>query len=294
MLHLALFATVFWCAIAIALELAYRWAPISRVIAWVLLGALTVVALMNCVHAGVKLYWMLRRHGYSRLKLLCAKTSELFPRTSRAAFEKSKFRTHVVLACLSAASAFVLSTSIALVLALFLASVAATIASRVYLPPAVLFLSASTPERLQFLHQLQKRVIFNVTALLDVTLAPSQASSNYGFMERSIAQLFDSRTTNDDDWKETAESLMRVVDLIVLDARDTSEGVLFEVRHILENALVDKTLFVADSPDHLPAIQAAGVLSAATAGSFRVLTEAELLDSFLSHLMVQRLHTSGA
>ncbi|WP_313915105.1 hypothetical protein [Tahibacter sp.] len=286
---LALSLVLVWTAVTAVLLLLVQAGLLWRVLAYGLAAALALLSALNLLHVITKMAWMRRFHG-AHLVERCRRSYALFLKTSRVKFERSKLRSHSTTGLAIGSLVLFFDPWVCAAIAAYLLSTSAAIASRIYLPVSVVYLAASSPLRLELLNALQHRIILNFTALLDTGNLPSGGAEG-GLAGWNFSALFDSRTFNDDDWQEVVEALMDIAPTVLLDARDTSPGVLHEVDRIFARMLQDKTVFIADDDGGLPALERVGIAERA-GDSLNVVTQDALLrDAFA---LLFREHVPGA
>ena len=284
----ALFHLLTWTCILLLLHLLARANLAGRLLHGLLLAALVLLAVLNVIHAWAKFSWMRRRHG-SAFRAHCRRARAVLPYLSRSAFEVTKLRSHVAVGCGALLAAVWLHPLSCFVVGAMLVSIAMTIASRLYLPPGVVYLASSSPQRLTLLHQLQTKVILNVTALLDTRNLPAEFAGRL----ITVPSLFDARTLDDDTWHAVVDELISIAPVVLLDARDTSHGVLQEVERIFGRSLQDKTVFLADENGRLPALEYRSI-ARRFPGELAVCTEAMLLQKPFGILLQQEEYVMGA
>jgi hypothetical protein len=69
-----------------------------------------------------------------------------------------------------------------------------------------------------------------------------------------MLMLFDSRTTDDQQWQYVVAELQSIAPVVLVDARDTTPGVVYEVHRTLTKLYTDKTLFLCNADGSCPAI----------------------------------------
>jgi hypothetical protein len=142
-----------------------------------------------------------------------------------------------------------------------LLGIATTAFLRVVLPPAGVYLASSDPER---------RTIFGFAALLEVSnLAdPNQK----GFFGKKLGLLNDFRTTDPSNWPDVVKQLIEMAALVVVDGRDQTPGVEFEVKRILRNRLEFKTAFLSTDGKLPSLLSRLNAKSLHPSGTFLVMT----------------------
>lgn len=112
------------------------------------------------------------------------------------------------------------------------------------LPPAVLFLSHSTGDRLALQLQIMDVVKpLRVVSLLD----PKESSSRV--ITKALGFLSMIRIANGSMWEEVLKELMARVPIIVIDIRGVTAAVATELRLIADRRFVSKTLVVTELGD---------------------------------------------
>jgi hypothetical protein len=196
----------------------------------------------------------LARHFHGkRLIRQCRRMHTLFLKSSRVAVERTKLRGHAMTGIAIGALACCFDPWICSAIALSLLGYTCVAATKIYLPATVLYLATSTPSRLLFLHRLQRRVP-NVTAMLDASNLPPEGTEGYS-PTPNFHSMFDSRTCDDADWHEVFETLIDIAPTVLLDTRDVSSSVLYEVEQIFSRSLHGKTLFIAGETGEIPALE---------------------------------------
>ncbi len=139
---------------------------------------------------------------------------------------------------------------------LLLATVAVITISWNVIPPGVLFLASSGP-----LSEPARRLVWSSTKSLGfraVYLLQGRMKSaihkNLAWISRSGAEdvyfeMDNLRTSDDLVWKNVLHNLIAMVPVVVLDIRSGSEGVSYELKHILERGFDGKTIFIIDEDD---------------------------------------------
>jgi hypothetical protein len=220
---------------------------------WILLliAALAgLTALLMAVHSLIRLSWARRTYG-RHLSMLVRRMFGMFPKLARSRSEAIKIVFHIIFAASGFTLAATHGLSCTFWLSVWFVAIAATASLRAALPPGVVYLASSDPERIDYFSRLGKRVIPGFAALLEVSNAMNPEKngsfSMLDFYRRLVGLLYDFRTSSEDDWRGVAKQLIETAALVVVDGRDDTPGVEHEVGRIVENRLEVKTVFL--SPD---------------------------------------------
>ena len=120
--------------------------------------------------------------------------------------------------------------------------------------------------------QLSNRTIPQFAALLEVSTLLDPETGDRNFLLDAAQVLNDYRTTNPNDWPVVVRQLMEMAAMIVVDGRDQTPGLQFEVERILRNRFEFKTAFISEDgriPDILRRLNAK---SSHPSGTFQVVT----------------------
>jgi hypothetical protein len=199
----------------------------------------------------------------------------MFPGLARIRSEATKVLLHLALAVFGLMLASVTGTYSVLLPSALLLGNATTALLRVVLPPAAVYLASSDPERISFFGQLSKRTIFGFAALLEVSnfADPNQK----GFFGKEVGLLNDFRTTDPSIWPDVVKQLIEMAALVVVDGRDRSPGVEFEVKRILRNRLEFKTVFLSTDGKLPSLLTRLNAKSSHPSGTFCVITPDQAL-----------------
>lgn len=241
-----------------------------------------LAALLHISHATIRLSWAVRTYG-RHLPVFMNRMIRMFPRLARFPSETTKILLHIFLAMSGFTLAAGLGVSSVLSPSFLLIGIATTALLRVVLPPGGIYLASSDPERINFFARLGKRIIPGFAALLEVSNQVHPTREN--FFWNKIGVLFDFRTSDPNDWPDVVKQLIEMAALVVVDARDQSPGVEFEVKRVIRNRLEFKTVFL--SPDGaLPSIlRDLNVKSSHPSGKFLLMTPEQALQSVPALLM---------
>lgn len=213
------------------------WWRVIRLIIWALVA-------MQCIHSAIKLHLWFRTFRGQLLHRM-AEMQKSFRQLARSQIERRLIETYSLLTVLAAALCL-LGFDTLLPFALFFLSLVVVIVLRNFLPPIILYLSSSNPERLALLQTLQFRSFSGVTALLDVSEYLDIEQPLWELSKRAFIESTDARTKDDAAWQHTVSRLMAMAPLLIVDGRDTSEGVLREIEEIFQHGFLRKTMFVSD------------------------------------------------
>jgi hypothetical protein len=243
----------------------------------VLLVVTTPVALVasfHYFHSLARVYWAARTYG-RHLPEFMRRMVLIFPRLARFRSETTKVLLHLALAVFGLMLVGVTGTYSVLMPSALLLGIATTVLLRVVLPPAGVYLASSDPDRISFFGRLSKRTIAGFAALLEVSnLAdPNQK----GFMAKEVGLLNDFRTTDPNDWPDVVKQLIEMAALVVVDGRDRSPGVEFEVKRILRNRLEFKTAFLSADGKLPSLLTRLNAKSSHPSGTFFVMTPEQAL-----------------
>ena len=214
---------------------------------WVLLLVTALAGLAALLHIGhslIRLLWAVRTYG-RHLPAFMNRMIRMFPRLARSRSETIKVLFHTSLAAFGFVLAAGLGVSSVLSLSALLLGIATTALLRVVLPPGGIYLASSDPERIKFFARLSERIIPGFAALLEVSTLVEPKRE--GFLRNAIGVLFDFRTSDPNHWPDVVKQLIEMAALVVVDCRDQTPGVEFEVERIMRNRLEFKTVFL--SPD---------------------------------------------
>lgn len=91
-------------------------------------------------------------------------------------------------------------------------------------------------------------------------------------MGDAVGLLNDYRTTQAADWPNVARQLIEVAAVVVVDGRDQTAGVRFEVERILKNHLEFKTVFLSSDGHMPPLLSFLSAKSSHPSGTFQILS----------------------
>ena len=221
------------------------------------------------LHSLARVHWAARTYG-RHLPEFMGRMLLMFPGLARFRSGATKVLLHLALAVFGLILASVTGTYSELLPSALLLGVATTAFLRVVLPPAACYLASSDPERISLFGQLSKRTKFGFAALLEVSnLAdPNQK----GFFAKQVGLLNDFRTTDPSDWPGVVKQLIEMAALVVVDGRDRSPGVEFEVQRIQRNRLEFKTAFLSTDGKLPSVLTRLNAKSSHPSGTFFVMT----------------------
>jgi len=230
-----------------------------------------VFAAMQLLHAYLRLAWATRTYK-SQLPILMRRMLKLFPRLARCRTETAKIALHLILAALGLISAVHFDVYSPIFLSAFLLGVALTATLRVLLPPGGVYLAASSPARIQLFSQLSIRTIPAFAALLDVSnlVNPDKGSTEY--IRGAMGVANDYRTSDPDDWTLVVRQLIEMTAIVLVDGRDETPGVRFEVDRLLRNRLDFKTIFLSADGTFPPVLRSLSAKSTHPSGNFQIMT----------------------
>lgn len=262
---------LFWMSVLAGLAVAEsrNWMP--RWLLYLITAPAAFSALIQLGHGFLRLVWAAktyRRH----LPKLVLRMLGLFPKLSRFRTEMAKIIVHIGLAVLSLVISNIFGLYSVLGLAALFLGITVTVSLRALLPPGGVYLASSDPERIRFFGQLSLRTIPALAALLEVSsfLDPEESLRNY--MGDAVGLLNDYRTTQAADWPNVARQLIEVAAVVVVDGRDQTAGVRFEVERILKNHLEFKTVFLSSDGHMPPLLSFLSAKSSHPSGTFQILS----------------------
>lgn len=123
-------------------------------------------------------------------------------------------------------------------------------------PAAVLYLANSSPEKLMLQARIKQANLFHrVVALLDMDATLVRGKRIDVWTRTTIGHdCMRTDAAEERVWKNVVEVLLRQVPLVVLDARDASPAVMFEVRRLFLQEYIHKTLFVVGPQGEAPVL----------------------------------------
>jgi len=267
----ALPLTLFWVGILTIISVIEFQGWLPRWLLVLLTVPAAFVAFLNYYHFFLRLIWAIRTYR-RHLPTLIRRTVSLFPKLARFRVEAVKIVVHLALAILGFTLFTQLHVYSLLPLIALLLSIVATVLLRVLLPPGGVYLASSNPERIKFFMQLSNRTIPQFAALLEVSTLLDPDTGDRNFLLDAAQVLNDYRTTNPNDWPVVVRQLMEMAAMIVVDGRDQTPGLQFEVERILRNRFEFKTAFISEDgriPDILRRLNAK---SSHPSGTFQVVT----------------------
>jgi hypothetical protein len=265
---------VLWITVLVALAYVESLAGTLR---WILLLVTTpvaLVALCHYFHSVARVHWAARTYG-RHLPEFMRRMVLMFPRLARFRSEATKVLLHFALAVFGVMLVSVTGAYSVFLPSALLLGIAATAFLRVVLPPAGVYLASSDPERISFFGQLSKRTLFGFAALLEASnlTNPNQK----GFFGKKLGLLNDFRTTDPSDWPDVVKQLIEMAAYVVVDGRDRSPGVEFEVKRILRNRLEFKTAFLSTDGKLPSLLTRLNAKSSHPSGTFFVMTPDQAL-----------------
>jgi hypothetical protein len=251
-------STALWVGLACSLAYFEHSALLSVAAFAFVVAPLLLFSALNVAHSLHRLVWaaLVHRASLPRHGLVAIRA---FPKLARARYDVLRLCNQTLIAAVVLVLHWWLNVAMPLAVEAHALSAMLVISLRVCLPPAFLYLASSAPDRLLLAQTLQMRSIPGVTCLLDVSNHIEVQGSRIGSFSKLFVVLFDARTKRDRDWQALVDSLVRVVPVIILDTRDTTEGVLHEVRRIDELRLLHKSIFVSNEHGECPALAALGL-----------------------------------
>lgn len=250
-----------------------------NVLLWIM-TPLWICFAFNFLHSIIRLIWAVRTFR-AHLRNVILRMARIFRRFARAKYEIAKILGYVFLAFTVSMLFFILELHVAIPLILFFVSVAIIVMVRALIPPAVILLTSSAPDRLRLFQRLQIRAITGITAMLDTSQHIQQDAALKKMLFRSMIIAYDARTSNDANWEVTAKEIMDIVPTILLDSRETSPGVLYEAERIFSEKLWFKTLFIVGEDDSCPAVDLALEKTGLSRPDIYLLTEENLIGAFI-------------
>jgi hypothetical protein len=271
-----------WIGALTALACLESLAWVPRWVPFLVTAPLAFAALLHYSHSLFRVYWAARtyrRHlaGFMRRMVL------IFPRLARFRLESTKVVLHLALAVCGLMLAGTTGAYSVLLPSALLLGIATTAFLRVILPPAGIYLASSDPERIRYFGQLSHRTIPGFAALLQVSnlVDPHQA----GFFGHSVGVVNDFRTTDPSDWQGVVKQLIEMAAFVVVDGRDESPGLEFEVKRILRNRLEFKTAFLS-ADGRLPSLLSRlNAKSSHPTGTFLLMTPDQALQGVPAAIM---------
>lgn len=245
-----------------------RYAELPLVITGVLVGCFWFgvwIGLPFGFLAG-RLLYLIIKYGFNRLMLgsawpeLRAEISQLesekliLSPNGRAFFKSTpEGRTRAIYFCIGI---FIAGLFLELEILLWTSMFFLGILIQVYLasttPPSVLFLSTSSSRGLSLLKGVKSRIFpFRSISLLDV----GALGEIDGLRIPAKLELFDCvRVGKETDWRDVITRLEKVIPIIVLDARENSEAVAWEVDFLHRESLTAKAFLVVGDDDEASAL----------------------------------------
>ncbi len=108
-------------------------------------------------------------------------------------------------------------------------------------PPLILFLAVSSPESLKLLKKMKKATLLRIAYLLDLNQIKNVSTIDR--LNHQWVFLENFRTEESEQWLQVVKSMMEFSAFIVIDARKISPALKKEMELIVENKLLDKTIF---------------------------------------------------
>jgi hypothetical protein len=195
------------------------------------LYCLSFVGAVFFIHYILGSVWFHTRRWTFTLLLQGSVSRKVF-NTLREAYVHRAYRTEaspasaILIACPIFAFYWWSKTPIALVLGVFVVyNCIIARALRMYLPPTVLFLTTSAADTIELhAHMTYHFHFFRIVQLLK----GDKSSHEFQFLTRRDCY----RTMSEDVWEKLVKALIEVCPIVVLDARQTTPGVLKEARYI--------------------------------------------------------------
>jgi hypothetical protein len=278
----ALPLAVLWLVVLTGLAYAESWALVPRSVLLLVTTVTAVAALLHLGHASFRLYWAARTYRRS-LPGFVYRMIGLFPKLARFRSEVTKILLHTGLALFGVALAAALGVYAVLAPSALLLGIAITAGMRVVLPPGGVYLASSNPERVIFFGQLSKRTIPGFAALLE--LSNLVTPNDDGYLGHLVGLLNDFRTTDPDDWRDVVKYLIEMAAFVVVDGRDQSPGVEFEVARILRNRLEFKTGFLSSDGEIPSVLRRLNAKSSHPSGEFLLMTPDQALHAVPAVIM---------
>jgi len=258
-----------------------RWLPM------LLVAPAAFFALLHFLHALIRLIWAMATYRKFLPRLIRRKYG-LFRKLARCRAETTKAIVHIVLLTMALAMFFGLGTNFSLLLAALFTGTLATILLRELLPPGGVYLASSSPGRIAFFGQLSMRTIPAIAALLEVSNLLDPKDGGRLFYRRAVGVQNDYRTKNPDDWTGVVRELMEMTAVIVVDGRDDTPGLEFEVKRILKNRVEFKTVFISAAGEMPILLRRLAAKSSHPSGSFFLLSPDDALKVIPSHIFGAR------
>jgi hypothetical protein len=267
---------LFWTSVLVALAYVESLAAALRWVFLLVTTPMALAALFHYFHSVARVHWAARTYG-RHLPEFMRRMVLVFPRLARFRSEATKVLLHLALAMFGLVLASVTGTYSVLLPSALLLGIATTAFLRVVLPPAGVYLASSDPDRISFFGQLSKLTKFGFAALLEVSnfADPNQK----GFFGKAFGLLNDFRTTDPCDWPDVVKQLIEMAALVVVDGRDRSPGVEFEVKRILRNRLEFKTAFLSTDGKLPSLLTHLNAKSSHPSGTFLVMTPDQALQA---------------
>lgn len=276
---------------ALALYVESRFAS-DRVLVWLLHGVLWLYVAATVLSALMRLTLARTAYGTQLLPQMAA-TLRASSGYARAQLEKMRI---VVSSALSLVALTTYSTTAfqaALPFAAFFGAASLTYLLRISLPPLVAYFASSRPERLDVLERLQRRVLGTVGAMLDIQGSVGASDQTTVIFRRLLLVQFDLRRENDGEWKAEAARLMNDTPLLILDSRDTSDAVMYEVAEILRLGYQQKTIFLSEPDGRCPALSLLLERNPNAPRNLHRLSEREMMSSLKALTMDPKNYRDG-
>jgi hypothetical protein len=213
----------------------------------------------------------------------------IFPKLARYRTESSKIATHLVLAIIGLALSLIFRIYSPAFLGAFLASIALTALLRVLLPPSGVYLASSNPDRIHLFTQLSFRTISQIAALLEVSNLVNPNGPPTKFFIGAVGVLNDYRTSNPADWTSVVGQLIETSAVVLVDGRDETPGLRYEVERIIRNRVDFKVIFISADGSFPPVLRNLKAKSTHPSGKFQIMTPEMALQ--VVPLMIRDAHS---
>lgn len=262
---------LFWGAVIAALAYANIELGAPRWLLLLLTAPAAFMALLHVYHGYMRLSWAARTYR-RHLPRLMLRMLVLLPKLSRARVEIAKILVHIALTALAILLAILYNAFSLLALGCFFAGITLTAILRVFLPPGAVYLASSQPERISYFANLNKRTILGIAALLEVSTHAKPQEGFARFYGIAIGLLNDYRTSDPDEWTNVVARLVEMTALVIVDGRDNTPGVRYEVQRLLRNRLDFKTAFLSIDGSLPPVLVDLNAKSTHPSGQFQVIS----------------------
>ena len=242
--------------------------------AWLLIAICLIIGafgIMHLFHAYLRLSWATKTYK-ARLPSMMKRMIGLFPKLARYQTESAKIATHLILAGIALVLSICFDVYSPSIVSLSLGGVALTASLRAILPPGGVYLASSRPDRIQLFSQFSRQTIPAIAALLEVSNFADPKKNPQQFLKDASGLVNDYRTTDPDDWTSVVGQLLEMTAIIIVDGRDQTPGVRFEIERILLNRLDFKTTFLSVDGSLPPVLRGIGAMPSHPSGEFNILT----------------------